>query len=63
LNEDLVKTQESEILINKLDYVDIVESLVFLNDSYTTKLEYDLSLLDTIVDMLTLHSDKVVLEQ
>jgi hypothetical protein len=37
--------------------------LVFLNDSYTTKLEYDLSLLDTIVDMLTLHSDKVVLEQ
>ncbi|MBR7889797.1 TolC family protein [Marinomonas sp. A79] len=58
LNEDLVTTQESELLIDKLEYVDIVQSLSGLSSSYTTLLDYELSLIDAVVDTMSLRSEK-----
>lgn len=58
LNEDLVSTQENELLIDKLEYVDIVQSMSGLSASYVTLLDYDLSLIDAVVDTMSLQSEK-----
>ncbi|WP_187424882.1 TolC family protein [Marinomonas sp. IMCC 4694] len=62
LNEDLVSTQEKELLIDKLEYVDIVKSLSGLSASYGTLLNYDLSLIDAIVDTMALQSTQFLNE-
>lgn len=59
LNEELVAAQERELLINKLEYVDIVKSLASLNESYITLLNYDLTLTDSVVDILALNSQRL----
>lgn len=61
LNEDLVQTQERELLINKLEYVDIVKSLAGLNDSYAKLLNYDLALIDSVVDTMALRSERLAI--
>lgn len=58
LNEDLVSTQENELLIDKLEYVDLVKSLAGLSASYGNHLNYDLSLIDAVVDTMALRSEK-----
>ncbi|MFD1383484.1 TolC family protein [Rhodanobacter aciditrophus] len=63
LNESLVEAQESELLIDKLDYVDIIKSLASLNQSYVTLLDYDLALTDAVVDTLELSSKRLTLSE
>ena len=59
LNRSLIQNQKNELLTNRITYLDLVESLQAFNKTFTSLLDLDVQLYDTVYDYWALNSERV----
>jgi outer membrane protein TolC len=59
LNRKLIENQKREILIDKITYLDVVESMSAFNNAQISLMNLEMNLYDVIYQMMTMKSDKI----